>query len=148
MKINVWRQYRSIICYVMVFHFCYVWLEFYRHTQFHITTLQRVIRIMHHSPTLRHIPAPAVCTRTVTEGAYEGISDGPHNPDTLALIILLFILPTSEGWKAESTLPPPGFEPGTLDYESSDLTTTLWWVSFCVSLWNLYLHSHCRSNLI
>ena len=34
--------------------FFYVWLEFHRfhrHAQFHITTPQRVIRIMHYSPT-------------------------------------------------------------------------------------------------
>ena len=29
--------------------FFYVWLEFYRQAQFHITTSQRVIRIMHYS---------------------------------------------------------------------------------------------------
>ena len=49
-----------------------MWLEFYRHAQFHITTPQRVIRIMHYSPTLRHIPAPAVCTRNLAEGVHPG----------------------------------------------------------------------------
>ena len=38
--------------------------------------------------------------------------------------ILVLTLSTSEGWKAESTLEPPsGFEHGTLDLESSALTT-------------------------
>ena len=38
---------------------------------------------------------------------------------------LVLILSTSEGWKAESTLEPPsGFEHGTLDRESSALTTS------------------------
>ena len=37
---------------------------------------------------------------------------------------LVLILSTSEGWKAGSTLEPPsGFEHGTLDWESSALTT-------------------------
>ena len=55
-------------------------------TDTHNFTLQhrRVIRIMRYSPTLRHIPAPAVCTRTLAEGVHRGISDDPHNPDTLA----------------------------------------------------------------
>ena len=47
-------------------------LEFHRHAQFHITTPHRVIRIMHYSPTLWHIPAPAVCTRTLAEGVHSG----------------------------------------------------------------------------
>ena len=33
--------------------FLNAWKEFHRHTQFHITIPQRVIRIMHFSPTLR-----------------------------------------------------------------------------------------------
>ena len=38
---------------------------------------------------------------------------------------LVLILLTLEGWKAESTLEPPsGFEHGTLDWESSALTTS------------------------
>ena len=38
---------------------------------------------------------------------------------------LVLILSTSEGWKAESILEPPsGFEHGTLDWESSALTTS------------------------
>ena len=41
-------------------YFFYVWLEFHRHAQFHITTPQRVIRILHYSPTLWHITAQAV----------------------------------------------------------------------------------------
>ena len=35
----------------------FVWLEFHRHSQFHITTPRRVIRIMHYSPTLQQIQA-------------------------------------------------------------------------------------------
>ena len=50
----------------------YEWLDFRRHGQFHITTSQRVIRIMHYSPTLRHMPAPAVCTLTLAEGVHRG----------------------------------------------------------------------------
>ena len=81
----------------------------FRHAQFHITTPQRVIGIMHYSHTLRHISAPAVCTRTLAEGAHrEDLwrSAQPRNT-VAALIILLHILPTSEGWKAEQNLPPP-----------------------------------------
>ena len=38
--------------------------------------------------------------------------------------VLVLILSTSEGWKAESNLEAPsGFEDGTLDWESSALTT-------------------------
>ena len=44
---------------------------FHKHAQFHITP-QRVIRIMHFSLTLRHIPAPAVRTRTLAEGVHRG----------------------------------------------------------------------------
>ena len=37
---------------------------------------------------------------------------------------LVLILPTTGGWKAQSALKPPsGFESGTLDWESSALTT-------------------------
>ena len=56
---------------------------------FTLQTPQRVIRIMHYSPTLRHITAPAVCTRTLAEGVHRWISDDPHNPDTLALLLIL-----------------------------------------------------------
>ena len=82
--------------------FCiYVWLEFHRHTQFHITTLQRVICIMHYNPTLQqHIPAPVVYTRKCDEGVHQGGSLMIHTE----LIILLLISPTLEEWKAESTL--------------------------------------------
>ena len=62
-------------------------------TQFHITTLQRVIHIMHYSPALLHIPALAVYT--LDEEVHRWISDDPHNRDTCAeLITLLLILPT------------------------------------------------------
>ena len=58
---------------IELFFYKYMWLEFYRHAQFHITTTpQRVIHIMHYSPTLRHIPAPAVCTRTLAEVVHQG----------------------------------------------------------------------------
>ena len=98
----------------VLYFFIYVWLEFHRHAQFHIRTLQRVIRIMHYSPTLRHISAPAVCTRTLDEGVHRGDLWRSAQPQhtCAALIILLLISPTSEGWKAETTLPPPGFQPG------------------------------------
>ena len=32
-----------------------MWAEFHRHAQFNITTPQIVIRLMHYSPTLRHL---------------------------------------------------------------------------------------------
>ena len=50
--------------------FIYAWMEFHRHAQFYITTPHRVVRIMHYSPTLRHIPASVVCTRTLSEGVH------------------------------------------------------------------------------
>ena len=59
---------------------------------------------MHYNPTLRHIPAPALCPRTLAEGVHRGISEDPHNPDTLAQYYkhcTLLISPTSEGWKAQ-----------------------------------------------
>ena len=66
--------------------------------QFHIITPQRVIRIMHCSPTLRHIPAPAVCTRTLAEGFHrEDLWRSAQPRHTCAaLIILLLVLPTSK----------------------------------------------------
>ena len=79
----------------------------------HVTP-QRVILIMRYSPTLRHIPAPAVCTRTLAEGIRRvdlWRSAQPRHTSA-ALIMLLLISPTSEGWKAESALPPPVFVPG------------------------------------
>ena len=48
-------------------------LKFYRHTKFHIVTPQRVILIMHYNPTLCHIAALAVWTRTLAEGVHQGI---------------------------------------------------------------------------
>ena len=69
---------------------------------------------MHYSPTptLRRIPTPAVCTRTLAEGVHRWDPWRSAQHTFAALIMLLLILPTSEGWKYESTLPPPGFEPG------------------------------------
>ena len=63
---------KMALFYFFLNFFFYVRLEFYRHAQFHITTPQTVIRIMHYSPTLRHIAAPDVCTRTLAEGVHRG----------------------------------------------------------------------------
>jgi len=68
--------------------FFYIWLEFYKHSQFHIATPQRVISIIHYSLTLRNLPATVACTRTLAAGVHRGISDDPckallavlHNP--------------------------------------------------------------------
>ena len=62
----------------------YMWLEFYKHAQFHITTPQRVYRVMHYSPTLRHIPESAVSTPNFAEEVHRGNSGDPHNPEKLA----------------------------------------------------------------
>ena len=59
-------MFKIIILFAGFFFFTYGW----NLTVTHNLTLQtphRVIRIMHHSPTLRHIPATAVCIRTLAE---------------------------------------------------------------------------------
>ena len=50
----------------------------YRHAQFHISTPQKVIRIMHYSPTLRHIPAPAACSPMCTYDSSDLITINHH----------------------------------------------------------------------
>ena len=112
--VEVLIQHSFLFIYLFIYLFIvfYVWLGFHRYAQFHITTPQRVIHIMHYSHTLRHIPAPDVCFRTLAEGVHRGYLWRSAQPrhTCAALIILLLISPISEGWKAESTLPPPGFE--------------------------------------
>ena len=104
-------------------------------TIWHCNTAQRVIRNMQYSPILRHISAPAVCTQTLAEGVHLGDLWRSAQPrhTCAALIILLLISPTSEGWKAESSLPPPGFEPRN---------TGLW----IQRLNHCTFHSHCLNS--
>ena len=88
------------------FFFTYGW-NFTDPDNFMLQHLTRIIRIMHYSPTMRRIPTPAVCTRTLAEGVHRGgsLTIRTTRHTCAALIILLLISPTSDGWKAESTLP-------------------------------------------
>ena len=69
-------------CYTFSFFFFFVFVCLFVFEQFHITTPQRVIHIMHYSPTLQHTPAQTVCTQTIAEGVHQ--EDNPYNPDTLS----------------------------------------------------------------
>ena len=66
---------------------------------------------MHCSPTLWHIPAPAVCARNLDEGVHRGGSLTIRTSPThlrSSNNAATHISPTSKGWKAESTLPTTG----------------------------------------
>ena len=96
----------SSFFFLLFFFFFYIWLEFTRNAQFHITPLQRVIRIMimpystvHISPSYVHSNS----CRNSSPGEYIWRPTQPRHTYE-ALITLLLISPTSEGWKSGCAL--------------------------------------------
>ena len=61
------RYVNKYLFYLFIYLFIFTYGRNFTDT--HNFTLQnpRVVRIMHNSPTLRHIPAPAVCTQTIAD---------------------------------------------------------------------------------
>ena len=104
--IQMWRRVNCFFFCFLLFFF-YIWLDFYRQAQFHVTTPQRVIRLCiiansaaHTSPGCVHSNS---CRRSSPGGSLT-IRAGhciamPHDPDTCAALITL--LPNSLTWLGE-----------------------------------------------
>ena len=94
-----------------------MWLEFYRRAQFHITTPQRdchshyALEPFHKADTSLGCVYSNTCLRSSLTGSRAILI----TPTCAAVLTLLLISQTSEGWKAESTLPPPVFEHGNTE---------------------------------
>ena len=107
--------------FLFFFHFFYVWLEFYRQAQFNIIA-RSVNPIFYYSPALGHTSHNCVHTNSFRRRSTGYLCLSAQTRQTCAACYL-FYRPRNDGRLSQS-FHHRSSNPKTLDYESSDLTTT------------------------